>query len=63
MELVSVFNVKLNIPNIKEKNEFMSILNTYEGTDDDKTQVIFIDLILILRLQIQWVIYQLRNYY
>ena len=53
MELVSVFNVKLNIPNIKEKNEFMSILNTYEGTDDDKTQVIFIDLILILRLQIQ----------
>lgn len=36
---MSVFNVKLNIPNIKEKNDFLNILNDYEGTDDDKNQV------------------------
>ena len=36
---MSVFNVKLHIPNIKEKNDFLNILNDYEGTDDDKNQV------------------------
>jgi hypothetical protein len=60
LELTSVFNVKLNIPNVRQKEEVLNILKDYTIDEEDKNQV---KIHFYYRLPTQLRISQLKSFF